>query len=60
MKYSEFQRWLIAQGVTVNKHGGKGSHRKVTLGDKTTVFPYHGSKEMGEGLRKKIMKDLGL
>ncbi|WP_139375177.1 type II toxin-antitoxin system HicA family toxin [Sphingobacterium nematocida] len=27
---------------------------------KTRSFPYHGSKEMGEGFRKKIMKDLGL
>ncbi len=60
MKYSEFQRWLIAQGATVNKQGGKGSHRKVTLNGKTTTFPYHSSKEIGEGLRKKILKDLDL
>jgi len=25
-----------------------------------TIFPDHGAKEMGEGLRKKILKDLGL
>lgn len=60
MKYSEFQRWLLAKGATVNKQGGKGSHRKVTLNGKTTTFPYHGSKEIGEGLKKKILKDLDL
>ncbi|MFD2539768.1 type II toxin-antitoxin system HicA family toxin [Sphingobacterium chuzhouense] len=27
---------------------------------RTYPVPYHGSKEMGEGLHKKIMKDLGL
>lgn len=58
MKYSEFQRWLLAQGATVDKKRGKGSHRIVTLNGKTTTFPYHGAKEMGEGLRKKILKDL--
>lgn len=58
MKYSEFQRWLLEQGATINKKGGKGSHRKVTLNGKSTTFPYHGAKEIGEGLRKKILKDL--
>lgn len=60
MKYSEFQRWLKSQGATINKQGGKGGHRKVSLNGKTTVLPYHGSQEIGEGLRKKILKDLGL
>jgi mRNA interferase HicA len=58
MKYSEFERWLRRQGVEVVRQSG--SHRVVRLGDKQSVFPYHGSKEMGEGLRKQIIKDLGL
>ncbi|MGS0943700.1 type II toxin-antitoxin system HicA family toxin [Pseudomonas luteola] len=58
MKYSEFRRWLKAQGAHFEP--AKGSHFKVTLGDKATTFPDHGSKEMGEGLRKSIMKQLGL
>ncbi|GHC34766.1 mRNA interferase [Kushneria pakistanensis] len=58
MKYSEFWRWLKAQGVTIEK--GKGSHFKVTHGENTTIVPYHGSKEIKEPLRKKIIKDLGL
>lgn len=32
----------------------------VYFGDNQTIFPDHGAKEMGEGLRKKIIKDLGL
>lgn len=58
MKYSEFRRWLLQQGVELQP--GKGSHMKAVLGDRQTVFPYHGSKEIGEGLRLKILKDLGL
>ncbi len=59
MKYSEFERWLKRQGVEVIRNG-KGSHRIVKLGDKQTTFPYHGSAEIGEGLRKTIIKQLGL
>jgi mRNA interferase HicA len=58
MKYSEFRRWLKAQGVEFQN--GKGSHFKVSLNGKSTVFPDHGAKEMGEGLRKSIIKQLGL
>lgn len=60
MKYSEFRRWLIQQGATLKKHRSGSSHFKVYLGDKQSIFPDHGAKEMGEGLRKAIMKDLGL
>jgi mRNA interferase HicA len=58
MKYSEFKRWLKQQGAVITP--GKGSHHKVTLNRKTTVFPDHGSKEIGTGLVEKIKKDLGL
>lgn len=58
MKYSEFERWLKSQGVEVIRQ--KGSHKIVRLNGKQTVFPSHGAKEIGEGLRKKIIKDLGL
>jgi mRNA interferase HicA len=59
VKYSEFERWLKSQGVEVIRNG-KGSHRIVKYNDKQSVFPYHGSKEIGEGLRKAIIKQLGL
>ncbi len=58
MKYSEFRRWLIKRGAKFAP--GKGSHLKVTLNGKTTVFPDHGSKEIGTGLVAKIKKDLGI
>ena len=58
MKYSEFKRWLSRLGATFEP--GKGSHFKVTLNEKQTIFPYHGSKEIGSGLVEKIKKDLGL
>lgn len=58
MKYSEFRRWLAKQGAEFTP--GKGSHYKVTLNDKSTVFPDHGAKEIGTGLVEKIKKDLGL
>ena len=59
MKYSEFRRWLILQGVefTMQK---RGSHQLIRLGNKTSVFPNHGSKEIGTGLVNKIKKDLDL
>ncbi|MFP4817651.1 type II toxin-antitoxin system HicA family toxin [Providencia hangzhouensis] len=60
LKYSEFRRWLIAQGAELIKAPGGGSHRKVRLNGRQSVFPDHGSKEMPEPLRKKIIKDLGL
>ncbi|HMH67242.1 MAG TPA: type II toxin-antitoxin system HicA family toxin [Pinirhizobacter sp.] len=58
MKYSEFIRWLRAQGVVFERQ--RGSHQFVTLNDRTSVVPNHGSKEIPEGLRRGILKDLGL
>lgn len=58
MKYGEFRRWLVKQGAVFKP--GKGSHQKVTLHGRSTVFPDHGSKEIGTGLIAKIKKDLGL
>lgn len=58
MKYSEFIRWLRAQGVMFERQ--RGSHQFVKFNGKTSVVPNHGSKEIPEPLRKKIIKDLGL
>jgi len=58
MKYSEFRRWLERQGVVFSP--GRGSHQKVELNGRTSVFPDHGTKEIGTGLVRKIKKDLGL
>lgn len=55
----EFKRWLIAQGVIFVRKG-KGSHMIIEFNGKKTVFPNHGKKEIPEGTRLKIKKDLGL
>ncbi|KAA0547781.1 type II toxin-antitoxin system HicA family toxin [Citrobacter braakii] len=60
MKYSEFRRWLLEQGVEFFKAPGGSSHFKVKINGRASVFPFHGSKEIPEPLRKKIIKDLGL
>jgi len=58
MKYSEFIRWLKAKGVVFERQ--RGSHVFVRRGVKTSVVPNHGSKEISESLRRRILKDLGL
>ncbi len=59
MSYNEFKRWLLAQGVNFERKG-KGSHMIIELNGKKSVFPSHGKKEIPEGTRLKIKKDLGL
>ncbi|WP_213881222.1 type II toxin-antitoxin system HicA family toxin [Pseudomonas sp. dw_358] len=58
MSGNEFKRWLIAQGVEFSKKRQK--HFKIYYQGKQTIFPDHGAKEIGEGLRKAIIKQLGL
>jgi mRNA interferase HicA len=57
MKSSEFKRWLADQGATFRP--GKGSHLKVSLGDRQSVLPMH-NKELGTGLVAAIKRQLGL
>ncbi len=40
--------------------GAEGSHYIYEKDGRRYPVPYHGAKEIGEGLRKKIMKDMGL
>jgi len=59
MKFSEFRRWLQAQGVIFEPR--KGSHFKVSAPNgRSTIFPDHGAREMPEPTRKAIIKQLGL
>lgn len=60
MKYGEFRRWLLSQGVELIKSPGGSSHYKARYNGRQSVVPFHGAKEIPEGLRKKILKDLGL
>lgn len=57
MKIAEFKRWLAARGVTFVE-GSK--HTKVYLNGRQTTLPRHPGQELGEGLRRKILKQLGL
>jgi mRNA interferase HicA len=58
VKSSEFIRYLKNHGVTFSN--GKGSHKKAYLNGRQSVVPDHGSKEIGEGLRRAILKQLGM
>jgi mRNA interferase HicA len=58
MSYTEFRRWLAQQGAEFTP--AKGSHFRVSLNGRKTIFPDHGRKEIGTGLVQKIKKDLGL
>ena len=57
MKIKEFRRWLASLGATFVE-GSK--HTKVYLNSRQTTLPRHPGQELGEGLRKTIMKQLGL
>ncbi|WP_338300641.1 type II toxin-antitoxin system HicA family toxin [Pandoraea sputorum] len=60
MKYSEFRRWLRRHGTTFEQHRAGPSQLRVTLNGRSTVFPDHGAKEIGQGLVEAIKKQLGL
>ena len=57
MKQSEFRRWLAAQGATF-REGTR--HVRVYLHGRQGTLPRHPAHEIGEGLRKAIIKQLGL
>ena len=57
MKQSAFRRWLAKQGCTF-ENGTK--HLKVTYKGRHTTLPRHPSHEIGEGLRKAIIRQLGI
>lgn len=57
MKQSEFRRWLEAHGASF-KNGSK--HLKVYVGARQSTLPRHPSHEIGEALRKAIIKQLAL
>lgn len=56
MKVTEFRKWLAQHGATF-KEGAK--HTKVYLNGRQCTLPRH-AKEIREGLRQAILKQLGL
>jgi mRNA interferase HicA len=57
LKISEFKRWLEANGVQVAEGG---SHWKLYFQGRRSTLPRHPAKELKEGTRKAILKQLGL
>lgn len=57
MKQSEFRRWLEQQGVEI-KQGT--NHLKLYYNGKRSTMPRHPSKEIAEGTRRAILKQLDL
>jgi mRNA interferase HicA len=55
---NQFKRWLARHGCTFRT--GKGGHLKVYRGDRRSVLPMHGSRELGTGLVRAIRRDLEL
>lgn len=57
MRIAEFKRYLASEGARFVE-GGR--HTKVYLNGRQSTLPRHPGQELGEGLRKAIMKQLGL
>jgi mRNA interferase HicA len=55
MSYNEFRRYLLSLGARIQE--GK-KHTKVYLNDRQSTLPRHGTREMTEGLRLAILKQL--
>jgi len=58
MKSSEFHRKVKKNGWIHIRTDG--SHYIYEKDGRTYPVPYHGAKEMGEGLRLKMVKEMGL
>ena len=58
MKSSELHRLVVQNGWELERVSG--SHYIYRKGDRTYPVPYHGSKEVGKGIEKKIKKEMEL
>lgn len=59
MKYSELHRLITKRGWAFS-HAVGSHYFYFKDGILSPPVPYHGSKEIGEGLRKKIIREMGL
>lgn len=60
MKYTELHRLITRNGFQFDHAVGSHYFYKDVNGHITQPIPYHGSKEVGSGLARKILKDLGI
>ena len=58
MKYDEIHRLIIRNGWKAVRQSG--SHIIYMKDDRTYPVPYHRGKEIGKGLERKIIKEMGL
>lgn len=58
MKSSELHRLIIRNGWRLIRT--TGSHYLYAKDGKIYPVPFHGSKEVGKGIEKKIKKEMGL
>jgi mRNA interferase HicA len=58
MKSSEFHRLIKKNGWRFVK--AEGSHYIYEKEGKSYPVPFHGAKEIGEGIRKRIVKEMNL
>ncbi|EAT1856522.1 type II toxin-antitoxin system HicA family toxin [Salmonella enterica] len=59
MTYNEYFKWLKKLGVEIVDGGGR-HHKKGIFNGKSVPLPYHGAKEIGNGLVRKLNRELGL
>ena len=59
MKYAEFHKKVKRNGW-VYLRAGKGSHFIYEKNGLSISVPFHGAKEMGNGLEKMLTKEMGL
>jgi len=57
MTHDEFKRWLARQGV---RFADGAKHTKLFFGDRFSVLPRHGRREIPPGTAAAIKKQLGL
>ena len=60
MKSSELLRILQKDGWYRVSHEGSHILMKHPIKQGKISFPYHGSKEVGKGLLKRLLKDAGI
>lgn len=58
MKNSEFHKLVKKNGWSLVK--AEGSHYIYEKNGKRYSVPFHGGKELGKGLEKKMKKEMGL
>lgn len=56
MSYNEFKKWLLKQGVKLDRHGA--NHDIFEYKGNKVALGRHGKKEIPTGTRKAIIKTL--